>query len=189
MDISGEYTIPASREVVWRALNDPETLQACIPGCEELIKVSDTEFAAKVTSKIGPVSARFSGTVKLSDLDPPHSYTIAGEGQGGAAGFAKGSAHVVLEPQGDGTLLRYTAQATVGGKLAAVGSRLVQSAAKKTADDFFSAFADRLGGEAAVPEAERAAPPAPQRPAIPAWAWAAGAAAVIAILLILWAAS
>src|SRR5215467_9093147 len=116
MDMSGEVRIAAPREAVWRALNDPEILKQCIPGCEEIEKSSDTEFAAKVTARVGPVKARFGGRVTLSDLDPPNGYKISGEGQGGAAGFAKGGANVRLEPDGAGTLLRYEVHAAVGGK-------------------------------------------------------------------------
>lgn len=151
MDMTGEHLIPAPRETVWRALNDPELLKRAIPGCEEVVKLSDTEFTAKVTSKIGPVSAKFAGKVTLSDLDPPNGYKISGEGQGGAAGFAKGGAEVRLElgPTDQQTLLRYTVHAAVGGKLAQIGSRLIDGAARKTAEQFFGKFAEIVGGEAA----------------------------------------
>src|SRR5437773_5107242 len=129
MDMSGEVRIAAPREAVWRALNDPEILRQCIPGCEEIEKLSDTEMTAKVTAKVGPVKARFAGKVALSDLDPPNGYKISGEGQGGAAGFAKGSAVVRLEPEGSATLLKYSMQAAVGGKLAQIGARLIDGAA------------------------------------------------------------
>ena len=131
MDLTGEYRIPAPRETVWAALNNPEILKACIPGCEELNKTSDTELVAKVVAKIGPVKATFGGKVTLSDLDPPNGYTISGEGQGGAAGFAKGGAKVRLEPADGGavTVLHYTADAQIGGKLAQIGSRLVEGTA------------------------------------------------------------
>src|SRR5215475_11338147 len=141
MDMTGEFRIPAPRETVWKALNDPEILKRSIAGCEELEKVSDTEFAAKVTAKVGPVKARFAGKVTLSDLDPPNGYKITGEGQGGAAGFAKGGADVHLEPDGDGTLLKYTVHAAIGGKLAQIGARLIDGTARKMADDFFASFA------------------------------------------------
>jgi uncharacterized protein len=147
MELSGEYRIPTSPQQTWDALNDPEVLKACIPGCRELERVSDTEFTAVVTSKVGPISATFRGNVLLQDLDPPRSYTLAGQGQGGAAGFARMKSRVTLADDAGATLLRYDAHADVGGKLAAVGSRLVQSVAKKNADDFFGAFAARLGGE------------------------------------------
>ncbi|MQX35039.1 CoxG family protein [Roseospira navarrensis] len=152
MDISGEHRIPAPRPTVWAALNDAETLKHCIDGCESLEWVSDTELAAKLKAKVGPVSARFTGTVTLSEINPPESYVISGQGQGGAAGFVKGSATVTLAEDGpDATVMTYTAHATVGGKLASVGGRLVKGVASKTADDFFRAFSQRVGG---VPEAE-----------------------------------
>jgi carbon monoxide dehydrogenase subunit G len=157
MDFSGDYRIPAPVPRVWEALNDAEVLQACIPGCRELQRTSDTGFMAVVATKVGPISALFKGRVTLSDLNPPHGYTLTGEGQGGAAGFARMSAQVALAEDGDATLLRYAAQAEIGGKLASVGSRLVQSVAKKNADDFFSAFAARLGGAAVAPPAAEAA--------------------------------
>ena len=141
MVMSGEVQLPASREQVWEKLNDPETLKACIPGCEELNKLSDTEFQAVATQKIGPVKARFKGKVHLSDLDPPNGYKISGEGDGGIAGFAKGGAVVMLAEKDGGTLLTYTVEAQIGGKLAQLGQRLVNGAAKKVADDFFQKFA------------------------------------------------
>jgi hypothetical protein len=137
MDLTGEYRIPAARQDVWEALNDPEVLKQCIDGCQELSKDSDTQFSAKVTAKVGPVKAKFSGKVTLSDLDPPNGYKISGEGQGGVAGFAKGGATVKLTEDGADTVLSYSANAEVGGKLASVGSRLVEGVAKKQADDFF----------------------------------------------------
>jgi carbon monoxide dehydrogenase subunit G len=166
MDMTGEHLIPAPRETVWRALNDPELLKRAIPGCEEVVKLSDTEFTAKVTSKIGPVSAKFAGKVTLSDLDPPNGYRITGEGQGGAAGFAKGGAEVRLEPgpAPNQTLLRYTVNAAVGGKLAQIGSRLIDGAARKTAEQFFGKFAEIVGTEAAAVEAVPATPAEPVAP-------------------------
>lgn len=140
MEMQGEQRIPAPRDVVWAALNDPEVLKECIPGCQTVEKTSDTGFSATVVAKVGPVSAKFSGKVTLSDIDPPNGYTISGEGQGGVAGFGKGGAKVSLSDDGAGTLLRYTATAQVGGKLAQIGSRLVDSAAAKMADDFFAKF-------------------------------------------------
>lgn len=165
MDFSGEYRIPASRQKVWEALNDPAVLQACIAGCKQLDKISDTEFAAIVSAKVGPISATFRGNVVLSDLDAPNGYTLTGQGQGGAAGFAKMGAKVSLASEGNDTLLTYSAQADIGGKLASVGSRLVQTVAKKNADDFFAAFARHLGGtglqEAPAPTAAPQAVAAP----------------------------
>jgi carbon monoxide dehydrogenase subunit G len=158
MELTGEYRIPAPRERVWAALNDPQVLKAAIAGCQELEKVTDSEFRAIVATRVGPVSATFRGTVTLSDQDPPNGYTLIGQGQGGAAGFAKMRSRVSLAPDGDATVLTYTANAEIGGKLAAVGSRLVQSVAKKNADDFFGAFATQLGGGAVAKPAEVAAP-------------------------------
>ena len=145
MNMSGECVIPTSRQAVWEALNDPELLKQCIPGCDEVNKTSDTSFEAKVTAKVGPVRAKFSGTVEMSDIDPPNGYTISGEGSGGAAGFAKGGAKVTLTDDDGGTKLNYTVDATVGGKLAQIGSRLIDSTAKKMANDFFKKFAELLG--------------------------------------------
>jgi carbon monoxide dehydrogenase subunit G len=153
MDMTGEERIAASREVVWAALNDPEVLKQCIPGCESLERVSDTEMTAKVKLTIGPVSARFSGKVTLSEIDPPNGYRIAGEGSGGAAGYAKGSALVRLVEDGDGTVLRYEAKADVGGKLAQLGSRLIDATAKKLAGEFFSKFGTVVGPVAAEGDA------------------------------------
>jgi uncharacterized protein len=164
MEIKGEYKIPASREKVFAALNDPTVLQACIPGCESLEKVSDTEMKAKVRMRIGPVSASFSGKVTLSDIDPPNGYRISGEGQGGAAGFAKGGAVVSLREDAGDTVLTYNVDAQVGGKIAQVGARLIDGTAKKLADEFFSKFAATVGGPppaAAVAGAPSDAPPAP----------------------------
>jgi carbon monoxide dehydrogenase subunit G len=141
MTMSGEYQLPATRETVWQKLNDPEVLKTCIPGCEELEKLSDTEFRAVATQKIGPVKAKFKGKVRLSDLDPPNGYRISGEGDGGVAGFAKGGANVALLAKDGGTLLTYNVEAQIGGKLAQLGQRLVNGAAKKIADDFFQRFA------------------------------------------------
>ena len=141
MTMNGEVQLPASREVVWAKLNSPEVLKSCIPGCEQLDMISDSEFQAIATVKVGPVKARWKGKVKLSDLDPPNSYRISGEGDGGVAGFAKGGAKVSLADKDGGTLLSYDVEAQIGGKLAQLGQRLINSAAKKTADDFFANFA------------------------------------------------
>mgnify|MGYP000302755027 CR=1 FL=1 len=160
MEMSGEYRIPAPREEVWAALNDPEVLRKSIPGEESVNKIADDEFEAVAKAKVGPVSARFKGKVKLTDIDPPNGYTISGEGNGGAAGFAKGSARVTLTEADDGTLLAYTVNAQVGGKLAQIGGRLVDATAKQMADQFFTAFAEKLGGGSA-PAAEPAPATAP----------------------------
>ena len=146
MNMSGEVQLAASRETVWAKLNDADTLRACIPGCEELEKVSDTEFRAVATSKIGPVKARFKGRVQLTDLDPPNGYRISGEGDGGVAGFAKGGATVSLSDKEGGTLLTYNVEAQIGGKLAQLGQRLINGAAKKVADEFFANFAKAVTG-------------------------------------------
>jgi hypothetical protein len=145
MTMTGEVNLPAARETVWAALNDPEVLKSCIPGCQELTKVSDTEFEAIAKVAVGPVKATFKGRISLQDLDPPNAYTIRGEGQGGVAGFAKGGAKVRLEPgEGSGTKLVYDVEATVGGKLAQLGGRLVNGVAKKNADEFFACFVKAL---------------------------------------------
>jgi carbon monoxide dehydrogenase subunit G len=150
MEMTGERRIPAPREEVWARLNDPETLKACIPGCQSVDKISDTEFTAKVRAKVGPVSANFAGKVTLTDLDPPAGYTISGEGTGGVAGFAKGSAKVALAEEGGETVLRYEVSAQVGGKLAQIGSRLVDGTARKMADAFFSSFVTVVSPESAA---------------------------------------
>lgn len=161
VEFSGEYRIPARQQQVWDALNDPAVLQACIVGCKQLEKTSDTEFVATVAAKVGPVSATFKGNVVLSDLDAPNGYTLTGQGQGGAAGFAKMAAQVALTQDQNETVLKYTAKAEIGGKLASVGSRLVQAVAKKNADDFFAAFARHLGGTGVKAEVVPSAAPAP----------------------------
>jgi uncharacterized protein len=141
MTMSGEVQLNAPREEVYKKLNDPEVLKACIPGCEQLDKLSDTEFQATSTMKVGPVKARWKGKLTLSDLDPPNGYKISGEGEGGVAGFAKGGAAVALREKDGGTLLSYNVEAQIGGKLAQLGQRLIAGAAKKMADDFFDKFA------------------------------------------------
>jgi carbon monoxide dehydrogenase subunit G len=161
MEFSGEYRIPARQQQVWAALNDPAVLQACIVGCKQLEKISDTEFIATVATKVGPVSATFKGNVVLSELDPPNGYTLTGQGQGGAAGFAKMGAKVALTEDQDVTVLKYAATAEIGGKLASVGSRLVQTVAKKNADDFFAAFSRHLGGTGVKVEVVPPTVPAP----------------------------
>ena len=142
MELSDEIVIEAPLERVYAALNDPEVLQQCIPGCEELIKHSDTELEAKVVLKIGPVKARFGGDVVLDTTGAPEAFSLTGQGNGGTAGHAKGGAEVTLTPDGDTTILRYEAKAEIGGKLAQLGSRLIQSTAKKLAAKFFKSFAE-----------------------------------------------
>ncbi|MCC7271704.1 MAG: carbon monoxide dehydrogenase subunit G [Alphaproteobacteria bacterium] len=207
MDMTGEYRIAAPREAVWAALNDAEVLRQAIPGCEEIEKTSPTEFTAKVTAKVGPVKARFGGKVTLSDLDPPNGYRISGEGQGGAAGFAKGGAEVRLTDDGDGTVLHYTVNANVGGKLAQIGSRLIDGTARKMAEEFFGRFAEIVTASAAavapaapptaepapVSEPVAAAPaaaaptPLPARAAINPTVWIVGLIAVAVLVLLVFA--
>ncbi|PIW26636.1 MAG: carbon monoxide dehydrogenase [Rhodospirillales bacterium CG15_BIG_FIL_POST_REV_8_21_14_020_66_15] len=168
MDLKEERRIAAPREAVFAALNDPDILAKAIPGCESLDKVSDTEFAAVVTAKVGPVRARFNGQVTLSDLNPPESYTITGEGKGGAAGFAKGGAVIRLAEDGDGTLMTYEVRADVGGKLAQLGGRLIEGTSRKLAGEFFESF-ERLVVEGAGGAPAEAAPrPAPAAAGAPA---------------------
>lgn len=155
MDMNGSQRIEASREKVYAALNDVDVLKQCIPGCESIEKTSDSEMNAKVTLRVGPVKASFTGKVILSDFDPPNGYMITGEGAGGMAGFAKGSAVVKLEADGDATILHYTVKADVGGKLAQLGGRLIDATATKLAGEFFEKFGG-IVGPAAVPEAEPA---------------------------------
>ena len=175
MKMNGEFRVPTDRETVWRALNDPEVLKECLPGCREIEKTSETEMSATLVIKVGPVKATFAGGVTLSDLDPPNGYTISGQGQGGAAGFASGEAKVRLEEEGGETVVHYDVDAKVGGKLAQIGSRLIDSTAKKLSKQFFDSLAEKLGGgaeaeEAAVaaPDETAAAPTQPEPPADPA---------------------
>jgi carbon monoxide dehydrogenase subunit G len=143
--MSGEQRIPASQQDTWEALNDPEFLRACVPGCESITRVQDNEYNVLMTARVGPVSAKFRGRMSLSEIKPPHSYSLAFEGQGGAAGFAKGAAQVKLIPENkEETRLLYDVKANVGGKLAQIGSRLVDAAAKKVADDFFQNFTRKM---------------------------------------------
>jgi carbon monoxide dehydrogenase subunit G len=215
MEIKGERIIPAQRPVVWAALNDPGVLQRSIPGCETIEKVSDTELNATLTLKVGPVKAKFKGNVKLIDLMPPEQYTIVGEGQGGVAGFGKMKATVTLTEVDGGTRLNYLADAQVGGKLAQVGSRLIEGTATKLAQEFFDAFEKNVaptagaatgdeqlspGENAAVPADAGTAPEpradsgtAPAAPAagqdpigsVPKWVWGAGAAVALVIAVFL----
>ena len=158
MTMNGEVQLAASREAVWAKLNDPEVLKVCIPGCEELEKTEDNGFRATAKMKVGPVSARFKGKVNLSDLDPPNGYKISGEGEGGVAGFAKGGATVALAEKDGGTLLSYTVEAQIGGKLAQLGQRLINGAAKKLADEFFANFAKAVQGDRCKADSARPTP-------------------------------
>jgi carbon monoxide dehydrogenase subunit G len=150
MEMKGQYTIPVTRAMVWAALNDIDVLKAAIPGCDSMTRLSDTEIEAVVTAKVGPVKASFKGHVMLSDLDPPNGYSIRGEGKGGVAGFAKGGAKVRLSDVAEGTLLSYEVDAAVGGKLAQLGGRLIDSTAKKLADEFFESFSKLAAGTPAT---------------------------------------
>lgn len=149
MELSEEIRIAASRDVVYAALNDPEILKACIPGCEELIQHSPEDLEAKVVLKIGPVKAKFAGVVKLDNSQAPGAFSLTGEGKGGAAGFAKGGADVSLTEDGDETILAYEAKVEMGGKIAQLGSRLIQGTAKKLSAKFFKSFADTVSAQAA----------------------------------------
>jgi carbon monoxide dehydrogenase subunit G len=207
MELTGETLIPAPRQRVWEALNDPEILRQSITGCESIEKLSDTELTAKVTAKVGPVKATFTGAVTLSDIDPPNGYRISGEGKGGVAGFAKGGANVTLTEAEGGTLLSYSVDAQVGGKLAQIGSRLIDATAKSYAKDFFEKFSALVGqaeadaaapaaaatdsvGEAAKPGASPAAVHVPPkalapRPGLPPAVWITGVVALVVLLLAL----
>lgn len=198
MDFAGRYAIPAPPETVWAAINDPEVLKTCIPGCQSMAKTDETHFEAAVLLKVGPVKATFKGKVGLEDLDPPRRCVLKGEGQGGVAGFARGEAEVVLTPEDGGTSLSYNAKANVGGKLAQIGQRLIDGAAKQLADEFFAKFvatiteaqgnADTLAEEtspAATPKAAIERRSGSTRERLAPEIWVVGLIAVIVILLIL----
>jgi len=209
MDFAGRYVVPAPPETVWAAINDPDILKACIPGCQSMSKVDATHFEAAVMLKIGPVKATFKGKVGLEELDPPRRCVLKGEGQGGVAGFARGEAEVLLAAENGGTSLSYTAKANVGGKLAQIGQRLVDGAAKQLADEFFAKFAAVVGGAesvanvgapgaaeppgqdevaeagAEVPTPAKEARPALAREGLAPEIWVVGLIAVIVILLVL----
>ena len=185
MQINDEIRLEASRQEVYAALNDPQILKQAIPGCEEIEQVSETELTATVSLKIGPIKARFKGKVTLSDLNPPESYTITGEGSGGAAGFAKGSAKVSLDDDGGATILRYQVEADIGGKIAQLGGRLIEGTAKKLSADFFESLKEAITGEAPevpeAPEPEAAAAAEPTGGVSP-WVYLAGGAVAAAVL-------
>lgn len=193
MDMTGEYRIAAPRQKVWEALNDVDILKQCIPGCETITKTSPTEMTATVRAKVGPVSARFGGKVTLSDLDPPNGYRISGEGTGGPAGFAKGGATVKLTDDGDATKLSYVVEANVGGKLAQIGSRLIDATARQMAEQFFAKFAATVAAgaqpaaapAAAVISAPKPAAPPPQAASsrLPPVVWVTVLAAAVIVLL------
>jgi len=192
--MSGEESIPASQDDTWAALNDPEMLKACVPGCESIDLTAENEYQVLMVARIGPVSAKFKGKLSLSDLNPPNSYAIAFEGQGGAAGFGKGSAQVQLASDGEGTKLSYQVKANVCGKLAQIGSRLVDAAARKISQDFFAAFNEKVaalhGAPAAEAHAEHHPEPVPRDPDLPTVSdaslafLAAGSLVVCAVALI-----
>ena len=184
MELKGRRHLAASRAATWRALNDPEVLRACIPGCESIEPSADNEYRVAVAAVLGPVKARFQGRILLEDVVAPESYTIRFEGQGGAAGFAKGAARVTLADEGAGTLLGYTVDAQVGGRLAQVGNRLIDSAALKLADDFFAAFEKEVGGAAPNAQTAPTAPTAP-RPGTRNRALAYGISAAVIILILI----
>jgi carbon monoxide dehydrogenase subunit G len=195
MEFEGRYLIPASTETVWAALNDPEILRQCIPGCDHIEKTDPTHFRASATLKIGPVKATFKANIALADLQPPRRCTLKGEGQGGVAGFARGEAEVLLQPDAAGMQLSYTAHATVGGKLAQIGQRLIDGAAKQIADDFFTRFTATVGaaGELRACTADKSPDTLAPVPTAPAKArqglapeiWLVGLITVIVILLVL----
>jgi len=179
MEMKAEHRIAASPQEVWEALNDVDVLKAAIPGCESLDVSGENAFQAKVTTKIGPVKAKFNFNVSLTDLNPPHSYTINAEGQGGAAGFANGGAAVTLEEDGADTLLAYHAEAHVGGKLAQLGARLIDGTAKKLADEFFTNFSELVAGdgqpdqESSEEQVESQAQDLSAPGGVPLWIWVA----------------
>jgi carbon monoxide dehydrogenase subunit G len=185
MEMSSSRVVPASVEATWRALNDPEVLKACIAGCESIERVADNEYKVTMTARVGPVSAKFSGRIVLSDIVAPSSYTITFDGQGGAAGFANGNARVTLSPEGTGTRIDYKASAQVGGKLAQIGSRLIDGAAAKVADDFFGRLVEHLGGTAG--EAAAVPPPQAVKAALSTMWWRLGLAlAIVVAMAIYW---
>ena len=195
MEMSGEQLIPAPQQETWKALNDPEVLKACVPGCESIDPSGENQYQVLMVARVGPVSAKFKGKLTLSDVKPPNSYSISFEGQGGPAGFAKGGAQVRLKEQNHQTLLSYDVKASVGGKLAQIGSRLVDAAAKKVADDFFANFnshfsKDHDGDHGGHDEDDHRPAPVPPDPDMPDVSntslafFAAGALVVFAVALV-----
>lgn len=184
MELQGERLIPATLDQTWAALNDPAILKACITGCESLDRTGDDAFAAVVAVKVGPVSARFKGNLKLSNVQAPNSYTINFDGQGGVAGFGKGSADVALSAEGAGTRLKYLAKAQVGGKMAQVGSRLIDAAAAKVAEDFFKSFEAQLAPPAPAVDTGQVPMPADEEKGNKALWW--GIAVLVIALLWYW---
>jgi carbon monoxide dehydrogenase subunit G len=188
MEFHGRYSIPASPQAVWEALHNPSVLARSIPGCEDVEKISDTEFKARAMVKIGPVKARFEGHVKIApavaDAGFTHALALTGEGQGAAAGFARGSSDVRLAPDGQGTTLEYSAKAIVGGRIAQLGQRLIDGAAKSLADEFFAKFAAAMSAEPSPAASASAAAPAAEEGLSPK-VWVAGLIAIVVALLIL----
>ena len=201
MEFTGRYVIPASPDRVWAALNDPAILQLCIPGCDSLARDGDHHFIATATLRIGPVKATFRGAIEQSELDPPRRCVLKGEGLGGVAGFARGAAEVVLDPDSGSTVLTYAARATIGGKLAQIGQRLIDGAAKQIADDFFARFSAEVATQsrlaAPVEEILPEIPPSQPRAESPIVGdnhareglapeiWVIGLMAIVVILLVL----
>lgn len=198
MDMQGSRTLAASRQQAWEALNDPEVLKACIPGCDKVEATGENQYAIGMGVKVGPVSARFAGKIVLEDVQPPSSYTLRFEGQGGAAGFGKGSAQVRLEPRDPGCELQYTVNAQVGGRIAQVGQRLIDGVARSMAEDFFKRFEAELQRRHPPPAASApdptmmsaaaqpdpavvAGPATTARTGVPAWVWVVGVVVVVAV--------
>lgn len=184
MEMSGEFRIPAPKEKVWAALNDPEILRQSVPGCQSITKLSDTAMEGAVTASVGPVKATFKGSVVLSEVNAPNSYTLTGQGKGGAAGFVKGVAKVSLSEEGGATVLRYSSEASVGGKLAQIGQRLIDGAAKKLSEEFFGNFSKILG---AVPGEETALPAEKKPQGLAPVVWITALIGVMILLLLLFA--
>jgi carbon monoxide dehydrogenase subunit G len=192
MDMQGSRALAITQQQAWDALNNPAVLKTCIPGCDKVESTGPNQYAVGVAVKIGPVAAKFSGKITLSDINPPNSYTITFDGQGGAAGFGKGNSQVSLAPsqEGSGCVLSYTVHASVGGKIAQLGQRLIDGVAKSMAEDFFKRFDDEMQRQhpeayAAAAKVEAASPPPAAGAKVPAWAWAVGAAVALAALWLL----
>lgn len=193
MDMEGKRTLAVTQQQAWDALNDPEALKACVPGCDKMERTGDNQYSVGMSVKIGPVSAKFAGKIALSEVNPPHSYTLTFDGQGGAAGFGKGSSKVTLTPLERGCELAYTVHASVGGKVAQLGQRLIDGAAKSMAEDFFKRFDGEMQrrhpeayAAAAAEAASQATPPEPLQEAgagIPTWVWVVGAALLAGLAL------
>jgi carbon monoxide dehydrogenase subunit G len=185
MDFTGRYLIPATPEAVWAGLNDPAILAAAIPGCEALTKTGENDFAGTVTIKIGPMKASFKGKVSLSDLEQPSRLKLTGSGDGGVSGFAKGGADISLTPKDGGTELAYSARADIGGKLAQIGQRLIDGAARQLADQFFERFSAAVAPQPQAAPTPAAAPPQPERPGHQSRIWALGLVGVILVMVAL----